>query len=223
MPPRPRFTHAIVVVCVLVFFWEIATMGAGILTGNVTIGQIDNAGALVPALAQQGQWWRIVTSAFLHASIIHIGLNMFSLWVLGRFIEPILGTPRTALVYTLSLIASGLGVTYFSFGNLQDPTLGASGAIFGIFGALFAIGLKNGPAGLQLVRANLGILLLNLVFTFAFPGISKQAHVAGLLTGFLLTLAIYRPLRPVRAQVIDSVTGEALDSTLEEAEPSPHR
>ena len=223
MPPRPRFTHAIVVACVLVFLWEIATMGAGILTGNVTIGQIDNAGALVPALAQQGQWWRIVTSAFLHASVLHIGLNMYSLWVLGRFIEPILGTPRTAFVYTLSLIASGLGVTYLSFGNLQDPTLGASGAIFGIFGALFAIGLRNGPAGLQLVRANLGILLLNLVFTFAFPGISKQAHVAGLLTGFLATLAIYRPLRPVRAQVTDALTGEALESTLEEAEPQPRR
>ena len=223
MPSRPRFTHAIVVVCVVVFFWEIATMGAGILTGNVTIAQIDNAGALVPALVQQGQWWRIVTSAFLHASVLHIGLNMYSLWILGRFIEPILGTPRTALVYTLSLIASGLGVTYFSFGNLYDPTLGASGAIFGIFGALFAIGLRNGPAGLQLVRANLGILLLNLVFTFAFPGISKQAHVAGLLTGFLATLAIYRPLRPVRAQVTDALTGEALESTLEEAEQQPRR
>jgi len=223
MPRGARFTHAVVVACVIVFLWEIATMGSGILSGNVTIGQIDNAGALVPALVQQGEWWRIVTSAFLHASILHIGLNMYSLWILGRFIEPILGTPRTALVYTLSLIASGLGVTYLSFGNLQDPTLGASGAIFGIFGALFAIGLRNGPAGLQLVRANLGILVLNLLFTFMFPGISKQAHVAGLLTGFLATLAIYRPLRPVRAQVTDAMTGEALESTLEEADPHQHQ
>ncbi|HUY10854.1 MAG TPA: rhomboid family intramembrane serine protease, partial [Candidatus Dormibacteraeota bacterium] len=120
------FVRAIIVACFIVFLWEIATMGVGLLSGNVSILALVNAGALVPSLVLvQGQWWRIASSAFLHASILHIGLNMFSLWVIGSFIEPILGSRRTALVYIASLIASGLGVIYFSAAN--TATLGASG------------------------------------------------------------------------------------------------
>ena len=105
-------------------------------------------------------------------------MNMMSLYFLGRFIEYALGSWRMLLVYMVSLVASGLGVVYFSAPNV--PTVGASGAIFGLFGALFAIGFKLGKPGMDLVRANIGILVLNLIITFTVPAISWQAHVAGL-------------------------------------------
>src|SRR5262249_3375158 len=91
-------------------------------------------------------------------------------------------------------------------------TLGASGAIFGLFGALFAIGLKLGKPGMELVRANIGILVLNLIITFTVPAISWQAHVWGLLAGFILTVAIDFPSRRVQPVVTDAATGAELET-----------
>ncbi|MBV8148900.1 MAG: rhomboid family intramembrane serine protease, partial [Candidatus Eremiobacteraeota bacterium] len=97
-------------------------------------------------------------------------------------------------------------------------TLGASGAIFGLFGALFAIGFKLGKPGMDLVRANTGILVLNLIITFTVPAISWQAHLAGLLSGFVLTYAIYFPPRRVTPAVVDARTGAELETEYQ----SPH-
>lgn len=217
-------TRFIVVVNVIVFVWEIATMGPGILSGNVTTQQIANAGALVSYyVLGEHQWWRILTSAFLHANLLHIGVNMYSLFVLGRFVEPALGSPRMFVVYMVSLVVSGLSVTYFSPPDVA--TLGASGAIFGIFGALFAIGFKFGRHGMDLIKAMLPILILNLVFTFAVPGISWQAHVGGLISGFILTFAIYFPPRRIRPEAYEAGSGSVLDteyvSPAEDTAPHP--
>ncbi|MGH8163067.1 MAG: rhomboid family intramembrane serine protease, partial [Rhodanobacteraceae bacterium] len=161
----------------LAFAYEILTSGGGILSGNVTNETIVRDGALVPLLVTQDhQWWRIVTSAFLHASIIHIGVNMISLYSLGRFIEAAVGSVKMFVIYAVSLLCAGLGAVYFSQPNI--PTLGASGAIFGLFGALFAIGFKLGKPGMQLIKANIGLLIVNLIITFAIPMISKQEHLA---------------------------------------------
>ncbi len=178
-------------------------------------------GALIPAaVLQDGQWWRILTGAFLHGGLLHIGVNMLSLWFLGRFIEYAMGPWRMLAVYMFSLIVAGLGVVYFS-GPLV-PTIGASGAIFGLFGALFAIGFKLGKPGMELVRANIGILVLNLIITFTVPSISWQAHVAGLLAGFVLTYVIYAPPRRVAPVVVDAATGHALETEYESpADPHP--
>ncbi|MGZ3499212.1 MAG: rhomboid family intramembrane serine protease [Vulcanimicrobiaceae bacterium] len=199
---------------VLAFLYEFVTAGPGILSGNVDNYVIVRDGALVPILVlQQHEWWRIITSAFLHGSIIHIGVNMISLYSLGRFIESTLGSARMFIVYFVSLICAGLGAVFFSAPDI--PTLGASGAIFGLFGALFAIGLKLGKPGMQLVRANIGLLVINLIITFSIPIISKQEHVAGLLAGFVLTLALFWPPKPVRTRVVDSQTGAELESHIE--------
>ncbi|HEY9086277.1 MAG TPA: rhomboid family intramembrane serine protease [Candidatus Tyrphobacter sp.] len=210
-------TRFLIVVNVIVFIWEIATLGTGILSGNVDVNGLVRDGALVPiAVTQYHEYWRIFTSAFLHGSILHIAVNMYSLYVLGRFMEAALGSPRMLFIYMVSLVASGLGVVYLSSPNVA--TLGASGAIFGLFGALFAIGLKFGPRGMDLVKANIPILLVNLIFTFAVPGISWQAHVSGLLAGFIITFAIYFPPKRIRPEVVDAGSGSALDS---EYEPAP--
>lgn len=184
------------------------------MSGNVDNYVIVNDGALVPFLVlQQHEWWRIITSAFLHGSIVHIGVNMISLYSLGRFIESTLGSFKMFVVYFVSLICAGLGAVFFSAPDI--PTLGASGAIFGLFGALFAIGLKLGKPGMELVKANIGLLIINLIITFSIPIISKQEHVAGLLAGFVLTLAIFWPPKPVRAKVVDAQTGAELESHIE--------
>ena len=206
-------TRLLIALNVVGYLWEIRVAGPGMLSlgGGGNLDRVLQDGSLFPAaVLQQGEWWRILTGAFLHGGLLHIGVNMLSLWFLGRFIEYALGPWRMLLVYMLSLIVSGLGVVYFSAPLV--PTVGASGAIFGLFGALFAIGLKLGKPGMQLVRDNIGILVINLIITFTVPAISWQAHVAGLLAGFVVTYAIYFPPRRVQPVVVDARTGAALES-----------
>lgn len=210
-------TRFLIVLNIIGYLWEIGVGGPGMLTGFGGGGgmqRVLSEGALIPVLVlQDGQWWRIISGAFLHGGLIHIGVNMMSLWFLGRFIEFALGPWRMLFVYMASLIASGLGVIYFS--DPQVATIGASGAIFGLFGALFAIGFKLGKPGMELVKANIGILALNLIITFTVPQISWQAHVAGLLAGFVLTYAIYFPRRRVAPLVVDAHTGHELETEYE--------
>jgi rhomboid protease GluP len=170
------------------------------------------AGVLYGPYVQQGQWYRIVTSAFIHAGIPHIALNMLALYQLGSFVESMLGGWRMLVVYAISLAGGGLAIVYFS---PNDPTVGASGAIFGLFGALFAIGVRMGKPGRALIAQTLPILLLNLVFTFAVPQISKAGHLGGLGSGFLAGLAFYAMRRgsgSATALVVDNATGEPAEA-----------
>jgi membrane associated rhomboid family serine protease len=212
-------TRLLIALNVIAYLWEVSVAGPSMLTGFGSSAGIERVlvlGALIPAaVLQDGQWWRIITGAFLHGGLLHIGVNMLSLWFLGRFIEYALGSWRMFAVYMFSLIVSGLGVVFFS--NPMVPTVGASGAIFGLFGALFAIGFKLGKPGMDLVRANVGILVLNLIITFTVPQISWQAHVAGLLAGFVLTYVIYAPPRRVAPVVVDANSGRELETHYEDA------
>lgn len=220
-------TRALIFLNIIAFLWEVRVAGPGMLSlmGSSNLDRVVALGALAPVdVLQYGQWWRIVTGAFLHGGLLHIGVNMISLWSLGRFIEWAAGPWRTLAIYVVSMIVAGLGVIYLSApAYAAVGTLGASGAIFGLFGALFAIGFKLGKPGMQLIKANTGILVLNLIITFAVPGISWQAHLAGLVSGFLLTLAIYFPPRRVHPVVVDARTGRALDSEYEmPSDPHSH-
>lgn len=215
-------TRAIVALNVLAFIWEIVvTHGAVIMGLPNQPTPVDNYVLAPSTILIDHQYYRIVTSAFLHASILHIGMNMIFLVSVGRFIEAAMGAWRTLLVYTISLVGSGLAVVYLSAPN--TATLGASGAIFGMFGALFAIGLKLGEPGRQLIRANLGILVVNLVWSFAIPFIAKQAHVGGLIAGFIGAFALYYPPKPVHARVVDQTSGTEYESTLEVPSDEQHR
>jgi membrane associated rhomboid family serine protease len=212
--PKTPVTTFLIVVNLLAFAWEFVKLGPGVLSGDFTEQGLVQIGTIAPGLVLQGgQWWRVVTGGFVHLSFLHIAVNMYSLYVLGRFVEAIAGSTRMAILYAISLVGSGLAVVYFS-----DPvsySAGASGAIFGMFGALFAIGFKLGKPGMELAKANIGILIVNLIFTFAVPGISKWAHVGGLLIGFLATYAIFFPPRAAHATVVDASTGQELQSEIE--------
>ncbi|HKU68958.1 MAG TPA: rhomboid family intramembrane serine protease [Candidatus Baltobacteraceae bacterium] len=201
-------TRILIVLNVLAFVWELYT---GALHSDAAL---IRDGVLIPVLVKQNhEYWRIVTAAFLHAGIWHIGLNMLSLYWLGRFIEAVLRPARMTLVYFASLVVSGFTVVYFS--PPDAATLGASGAIFGLFGALFAIGMKFGERGRELVQSNIGILVINLLWTFMVPGISWQAHVGGLITGFVLTYVVFSPPRPVMTRTYDTQTGAEYESHVE--------
>ena len=217
-------TRFLILLNVIGYLWEIKVGGLGMLSfaGGGDEQRVLQEGSLFPAaVLQDGQWWRIFTGAFLHGGLLHIAVNMMSLWFLGRFIEFAVGPWRMLCIYVVSLVAAGLGVVYFS--SPLVPTVGASGAIFGLFGALFAIGLKLGKPGMDLVRANIGILVLNLVITFTVPAISWQAHVFGLLAGFVLTFALYAPPRRIAPVVVDARTGTALETEYEAPPESPPR
>jgi membrane associated rhomboid family serine protease len=173
-------TRLLVAVNVIAYLWEnVSGMDAAELRGG-----------LIPSYVLAGQWWRIFTSAFLHADIMHIAFNMFALWQVGSFVETIYGTPRMAIVYTLAALGGGLAVVFFA---PDVPTIGASGAIFGLFGALAVAGLRLGAPGRQILQQSTGIIVINLLISF-FPGsnISYQDHIGGLIAGTLCGLLLFR-------------------------------
>jgi membrane associated rhomboid family serine protease len=128
-------------------------------------------------VAYYDQYYRLVTSGFLHAGITHILFNMVALYFTGPALERLLGPARFVGLYALSLL--GGSVLVYLLTPVNQSTLGASGAIFGLFGAAFVLARK-----LDLdVRGIVGLIVINLVITFVAPGISWQGHVGGLLTG----------------------------------------
>jgi membrane associated rhomboid family serine protease len=164
-------------------------------------------GALVPwytptPLATAiGQPWLLLTSAFLHANLLHVGFNGLLLWQLGHLLEPTLGRARYAALYLAGLAGGGLGVVLLSWaatvagvsglswvgtvlgGNPLQATIGASGAVFGLMGAAMVL-LR--ARGVDPWRSSIGTLvLLNLAITFFVPGISVGGHLGGLLGGAL--------------------------------------
>jgi membrane associated rhomboid family serine protease len=171
-------TNLLVLINVVAFVWELATGGP----------DYDHGYLIGAAVIEHGQWWRIVSAAFLHGSIAHVGLNMLALYQVGNLVEQLFGKLRFALLYALAILGSGIAVIWF---NYNQPTLGASGAIFGLFGALVAVGLRLGSRGRSLIGQVVPIVALNLVFTFAVPGISAAAHVGGLITGFIVGFVLF--------------------------------
>jgi rhomboid protease GluP len=145
-------------------------------------------GADFGPLTLNGQWWRLATSMFVHFGIVHIGLNMWCLWNLGRAAEILLGRFCYLLAYSASGIFGSIAGVY---GHPMAVGAGASGAIFGLAGVLFAfVRLKKTPAHLQISKNMVGsiggFIVYNLVIGAAIPGVSNAAHAGGLVMGLLV-------------------------------------
>lgn len=140
-------------------------------------------GLWAPGVAD-GALWQVMTSAFTHLEIWHIGFNMMALWFLGPQVEAVIGRARFIALYLVSALSGSAAVLWL--GSEHGSTLGASGAIWGLLGALLVLVWKAG-GDLRSVLTWVGI---NLVLTFAFPGISWQAHIGGLVAGALITAVI---------------------------------
>ena len=141
-----------------------------------------------------GDYWQLLTSIFTHVEVVHIGFNMLALWVLGPGLEAAVGRTRFLLLYFVSGFAGSAMVMWFSTPYLA--TLGASGAIFGLMGALLVIAFKVGGD----VRGILTWIAINFVITFLFTGyISWQGHVGGFVAGLLVAGALAYAPRERRA------------------------
>ncbi|MEY2400088.1 MAG: hypothetical protein QOJ08_199, partial [Ilumatobacteraceae bacterium] len=141
-----------------------------------------------PFLRQNGEYYRLVTSGFLHYSIFHIGMNMLLLFQLGQLLEPAIGRVRFVLLYFASLLAGSFGALILQPNGL---TGGASGAVFGLMAAA-AVGLHR--RGVNIFQTGIGtVLILNLVITFTLPGISVGGHLGGAIAGALCGFVILAP------------------------------
>jgi membrane associated rhomboid family serine protease len=152
--------------------------------------------ALIPPAVAHGQWWRLFTAAFLHFDLFHIGFNMYALFILGPPLEAALGRLRYISLYLLA----GLGGSLLSLalGPLDETAAGASGAIFGLFGALYIIMRHRNLATNSIVIT----IVANLIFTFAIPNIDWRGHVGGLVTGSVIALILARaPAGPQRDRI----------------------
>jgi len=179
---RAPATFVLVALNVAVYFAEIATGSGGLDTNTSSL--IPEFGLFGPSVGE-GEWYRLFTSAFLHAGLFHVVGNMLLLYFLGRILEPGIGTARFAAIYLVSLFAGSFGALLLSPDSLS---IGASGAVFGVLAATFVIARGR---GVDALASSVGILiLLNLAFSFGVPGISIGAHLGGLVAGFLCALLI---------------------------------
>jgi membrane associated rhomboid family serine protease len=184
---EPVVTYALIAINVIVFLAS-GEFGIGSTSGG---SQLFNKFALNGPDVANGDYWRIVTGGFLHAGLLHILFNMYLLFLLGRMLEPAIGSVRFAIVYFVSLFAGSLGALIVSPDVL---TVGASGAVFGLMGAaaveLSARGINPMETGIG------GLIIFNLLFSFVFSGISIGGHIGGLIggaaTGFLFLQADQR-------------------------------
>ncbi|HEY2632002.1 MAG TPA: rhomboid family intramembrane serine protease [Solirubrobacteraceae bacterium] len=182
MASRPRVTFALIAINIVVF---LAEQGQLTLFGSTVHGQVFEEGVLYRyGVGVEHQYWRLVTGGFLHENVMHIGFNMYLLYLLGMMLEPALGSVKFAAIYFTSLLAGSLGALFATAG----PTLGASGAIFGLMGAA-AVELRS--RRMSVMESGIGgLIVINLVISFAIPGISVGAHIGGLIGGSLAGLAI---------------------------------
>jgi membrane associated rhomboid family serine protease len=179
-------TYVLIGLNVLAFLAEMLGGGASATSFSGGGDLIQDGGLNAFAIDVGGEWWRIITSGFLHAGLIHLAFNMFALYVLGSLLEPAVGTARFLGIYFVSLLAGSLGALILS---PNDLTVGASGAIFGLMAAAFIMARHR---GFEQVASQIGLfVVLNLVFTLgASSVISVGGHVGGLIGGAVAALVV---------------------------------
>jgi len=180
---EPQLTYAIIAINVLVFVAQVAAGAGGF---DSTSGRVFSEGALYGPLVADGEWWRIVTGGFLHGGFLHIAFNMYFIYFLGTMLEPAIGKVRFAALYVVSLLGGSFGALLLSF---DSPTVGASGAAFGLLAAGI---LFMRTRGIDPMQSGLGLtLVLNLGITFLIPGISIGGHLGGLVAGGIAAVLLF--------------------------------
>ncbi|MFB7874941.1 rhomboid family intramembrane serine protease [Nocardia sp. NPDC056064] len=178
----PSVTYGLIAVNVLVYV--ITAAQAGSAMDNYRGSALFRAWVLVPRLVADGEWIRVLGSGFLHYGAIHLLVNMFALYIVGRDLERVLGRARFAAVYLVSLLGGSAAVMALT--ESIGATAGASGAVYGLFGAVTVtlLRLRQSPTPMLVV---IGV---NVVISFSIPGISLWGHLGGLAAGTLSALGI---------------------------------
>lgn len=177
-------TLTIIIVNVIVFV-------ADLLTNHALLA----AGALYPPAVQAGEWWRLITSGFLHYGFAHIGSNMLALAIAGPLVEYCYGGARYFAIYMIALLGGSFLAFYTTLGT-NAATAGASGAIMGVFGAMVVLAFKLPRIREALLRTAVFPIILTIGYGFVNPGVSMAGHIGGLLAGSLAAFA----LDPVRGR-----------------------
>ena len=201
-------------IIVNVALYIVVSVQGGTFLHAAVDSQLLNDTVLVPYMLGFGEYWRLLTSGFMHFGLLHIAFNMYALWVLGRDVEMALGSARFCVLYILSLLAGSATVVWYA--DPDSATAGASGAIFGLLGAelIVVLALKAKVSGI------ITVIVLNVAIGVAQPGISIQAHLGGFVVGFLVAGAfifVPRWVAAIRQRhntgggvVYDPQTGEQL-------------
>ena len=172
----------------------IAVAALAFLAQGASGGALTRAGLLYGPAVQAGEWWRPVSSAFLHGGLLHFGLNAFMLYALGGPLERGVGSSRFLAVATGSLVGGALAVLAFDW---TQPTLGASGIVMGV-AAAFAVSI-HAQGGDVRRHPTFGLVVMNLAIPLLVPGISFWGHLGGALGGALVAwFVVWRPLRARR-------------------------
>lgn len=182
-------TKVLIGINVALFLLELLMGAAGFMSGGNTQVLVD-LGALVPTyVAVKHEYWRLFTAMFLHGGLLHIAFNMYALYIGGSFLEMLAGKGKYLAIYLVAGVAGNVAV--YLLAAPFSVTIGASTAIFGVFGALFIYSIHNRDSAAGRALRSMGVvILINLVFTFLMPGISWQGHVGGLIGGALAVEAL---------------------------------
>jgi membrane associated rhomboid family serine protease len=207
-----RVTGDTSAVCIVLVAVNVAVFVAGAVLGQdqlrVLFGNVPGPVLLElggePVGVATGEYYRLFTAAFLHAGVLHLLLNMFALATLGPPLESALGRLRFAALYLLS--ALGGSVAGFLLAPPATLSVGASGAIFGLFGAYYVVVRRLGGQTGSIV----GLLAVNLVITFALPFIDWRAHLGGLVTGAVIAVALVHAPRGPRRNLVQGGAGVAV-------------
>lgn len=192
-------TTAILVINILIYLIMAAVTGGSILQSLLymnDIGVLVAFGAKTNELLRQGEWFRLITPIFLHGGLLHLASNSYAIYAIGPLVEKLYGSARYLLLYLLAGVGGVIGSFIGSRGGSQTvPGVGASGAIFGLFGALLVVGYKYRnelpPRFRQSIKSGiLPVIVINLFIGFSIPFIDNAAHIGGLVTGALLAFAI---------------------------------
>ena len=181
----PMLTYILIGINVAVALGGILSGGSAGGGGGFGSSELLSDGSVSRATIEDGEYWRLVTSGFLHVGFLHLAFNMLALYVLGELLEPAVGRFRFGLIYFASLLAGSFGALLFA---PDEPTVGASGAVFGLMGAAFVVMRSR---GMNPMESGLGLWIgLNLLITFTIPNISIGGHLGGLVGGALAGLLL---------------------------------
>lgn len=187
-PKKIIFTNILIAACIIMFVITCIIDGIGALSG-VTVASAIKLGANNVQLLQAGEIWRLLTHAFLHSSIMHLAINMYSLYVLGRQIETFMGKWKFLIIYLVSAITGGLLSAVL--GSETVVSVGASGAIFGLAGALLYFGYHyRNYLGTAIKKQIFPVIVMNLIIGFMSTGIDNFAHIGGILGGIFTCMAV---------------------------------
>ena len=195
---KPTATYSLILICILIFIL-MYILG----NGSEDTYTLLKFGANLDALTKNGQYYRLFTSMFLHIGIIHLLCNMYSLYIIGREVEIVFTKKKYLIIYLLSGIAGSILSLAF---NHNTVCAGASGAIFGLLGALLYFGYYyRAYLGASVTRSILPVVIINLIIGFASTGIDNAAHIGGLVGGILITMAVGVPDKSNKVNRINGI------------------